>query len=149
MTINAALFSSDRMDWETPQELFDALNDEFKFTLDAASSHENAKCERHYTESDNALSKSWAGETVFCNPPYGRGLKDWVKKGYEEGCKPGTVVVMLIPARTDTKYFHGYIHNRAEVRFIPGRLKFCVGGGSERSGPVPLNGCRMARGAES
>lgn len=71
---------------------------------------------------------------MFCNPPYGRVIGDWVKKAYEESKKPDTLVVMLIPARTDTKWFHDYIYHKAEIRFIKGRLKF---GGSNNSAPFP------------
>ena len=73
---------------------------------------------------------------MFCNPPYGRAIKDWVKKSSEEAQKPNTIVVMLIPARTDTKYFHDYIYQKpnVDVRFIKGRLKF---GNSGNSAPFP------------
>ena len=74
------------------------------------------------------------GHRVFCNPPYGRVIGDWVKKAYEEGHKPDTLVVLLIPARTDTRYFHDYISHRSEVRFVPGRLKF---GASNNPAPFP------------
>ena len=74
------------------------------------------------------------GSRVFCNPPYGKEIADWVRKAYEEGHKENTLVVMLIPARTDTRYFHDYIMHRAEVRFVRGRLKF---GGSDTGAPFP------------
>lgn len=125
------MYSSATCEWSTPQGLFDALNSEFKFTLDPCSTHENAKCEKHYTLEDDGLSKSWDGETVFCNPPYGREIGKWVKKCSE--VKNG-IVVMLIHARTDTKWFHEYIYNKSEIRFIRGRLKF---GGSKNSAPFP------------
>ena len=111
-------------EWATPRAFFDELDREFHFTLDPCSTHDNAKCAKHYTEEDDGLAQDWAGETVFCNPPYGRAIADWVKKCAEEAQKPGTTVVMLIPARTDTRYFHTYIYRRAELRFIPGRLHF-------------------------
>lgn len=76
-------FSSKTNEWATPQAFFDNLNKEFKFTLDPSSTKENAKCKKFYTEADNGLVKSWDNEIVFCNPPYGRGLKDWVKKASE------------------------------------------------------------------
>lgn len=80
------------------------------------------------------LSNLGGGYCVFCNPPYGREIGKWVRKAYEEGHKENTVVVLLIPARTDTKYFHDYINHRAEIRFVPGRLKF---GDSKNSAPFP------------
>lgn len=132
--MNKALFTSNREDWTTPQWLFDELNEEFDFTLDAAASDENHKCRKYYTERENGLTRSWEGETVFCNPPYGRKIASWVKKAYEEGQKPGTTVVLLIPSRTDTRFFHDYILGKAEIRFLKGRLKF---GGAQNSAPFP------------
>ena len=78
--------------------------------------------------------KIGGGHTVFCNPPYGSKIKDWVKYSYEQAQKPDTIVVMLIPSRTDTRWFHDYIYGKAEIRFIRGRLKF---GGSKTSAPFP------------
>lgn len=132
--MNKVLFSSERMDWETPNELFLELNKEFSFTLDAASSHENAKCERHYTEKEDGLSQNWGGETVWCNPPYGKELPKWIKKCEEEGKKKNTTVVMLIPARTDTRAFHEYIYGKSEIRFLRGRVRFV---GAKNSAPFP------------
>ena len=120
--ITSGLMSSNTPEWATPQSFFDALNREFSFTLDPCSTHENAKCEKHYTKEDDGLSQSWRGEVVFCNPPYGRELPKWVKKCYDESRH--ATVVMLIPARTDTSYFHDYIYGKSEIRFIRGRLKF-------------------------
>lgn len=125
------MFSSKTNEWATPQEFFDKLNAEFNFTLDPCATKENAKCEKFYTQEDDGLKQSWDNETVFCNPPYGRGIKYWVKKASEA---TGGAVVMLIPARTDTTYFHNYILGKAEIRFIRGRLKF---GGSLNSAPFP------------
>lgn len=128
------MFSSEKDDWETPQDLFDELDDEFHFTLDAASSDLNAKCEKHYTVEDDGLSQSWAGNNVFLNPPYGRNMKDWMRKAYEESQAENTTVVVLVPARTDTAWFHDYVYGKAELRFLRGRLKF---GGCENSAPFP------------
>ena len=129
------MFSSKSNEWATPQDFYDKLNEEFNFTLDPCATHENAKCDIYYTVVDNGLKQDWGGETVFCNPPYGRAIKDWVKKCHEESKKPNTTVVMLIPARTDTRYFHDYIYNKVkEIRFIKGRLKF---GNSKNSAPFP------------
>lgn len=124
--MNKALFQSGKDDWETPKKLFDDLNREFHFTLDPCSTHENAKCAKHYTPEEDGLQMSWGGEIVFCNPPYSRtgGQDAWVKKCYDEAQKPGTIVVALLPARTDTERFHNYVLGRAEIRFIRGRLRF-------------------------
>lgn len=114
-------FSSKTDNWATPQAFFDELNREFNFTLDPCADDTNHKCAKYYTKEDNGLTQSWDNEIVFCNPPYGREIKHWVKKASETA---GGVVVMLIPARTDTTYFHDYIYNKAEIRFIRGRLIF-------------------------
>lgn len=131
--MNNALFSSKSDEWSTPQDIFDNLDAEFHFNLDPCSTHENCKCENHYTKEDNGLKHSWGGYSVFCNPPYSN-IAEWVEKCYREGTKDNTTVVLLIPSRTDTKYFHNFIYNRAEIRFIKGRLKF---GGHSNSAPFP------------
>lgn len=126
--MNRGIMTSNTCEWATPQEFFDELNREFHFTLDPCCTHFDAKCEKHYTKEDDGLSKGWTGETVFCNPPYGRELPKWVEKCHLESTK-GTTVVMLIPARTDTSYFHDYIYGKHEIRFIRGRLYFNDGEG--------------------
>jgi len=130
------MLSSKDMSWGTPQTFFDELNKEFHFTLDPCATKETAKCKKFYTKKEDGLTQNWEGETVFCNPPYGKEIKKWVKKCFEEGNKPDTIVVMLIPARTDTIYFHDYIYNRAKIRFIKGRLKFV--GSQKESGSAPF-----------
>ena len=121
--INKGLFTSKKQDWETPQDFYDNLDDEFHFTLDPCASHDNAKCEKYYTEEDDGLTKSWEGETVFMNPPYGRVIGHWMKKAREESLKSNTRVVCLVPARTDTRWFHDNCMD-AELRFIKGRIRF-------------------------
>ncbi len=128
------MFSSKTDQWSTPQAFFDELDREFSFTLDPCADTENHKCARYFTAEEDGLVQDWSGERVFCNPPYGRAIYKWVEKCYREGCKDGTIVVLLIPARTDTAYFHDFILNRAEVRFIRGRLKF---GDSTTGAPFP------------
>lgn len=131
--ITKGLFTSVTDEWATPQALYDELDREFHFTLDPCASADNHKCEKWYSKSDDGLSKSWSGETVFCNPPYGREIQKWVAKCAAEN-EGGVVCVMLIPARTDTRWFHEYIYNKAEVRFIKGRLKF---GDAKENAPFP------------
>lgn len=131
--INNSMFSSNTNEWPTPQSFFNKLHSEFGFTLDPCATKENAKCEKFYTIHDDGLSKDWSGNTVFCNPPYGKDITLWVEKCYRESLK-GNTVVMLIPSRTDTRYWHDYIINKADVRFIKGRLKF---GDSKNSAPFP------------
>ena len=123
-TPEGAALTSNKDDWETPQKLFDELDAKYHFTLDPCATPTNAKCKRYYTIADDGLSKSWKDEVVFCNPPYGRNIGEWVKKCAEEEAD----VVLLIPARTDTSYFHDYIYGKAKIEFIRGRLKFEVGG---------------------
>jgi len=127
------MWSSATGEWETPQDLFDELDEIFHFTLDPCATPENAKCELFYTKEDDGLRQNWGGHRVFMNPPYGREITRWVRKAYLESRKPNTVVVCLLPARTDTKWFHNYC-TRGEVWFIKGRLKF---GGARNSAPFP------------
>lgn len=124
--MNEALLSSKNLNWCTPPEFFDELDQEFHFNLDPAATDKCAKCAKYFTPETDGLKADWGGSRVFCNPPYGRNIGEWVKKGYEESQKPGTVVVMLIPARTDTSYYHDYIFGGKanEVRFLRGRLYF-------------------------
>ena len=107
------MFSSDSNEWETPQELFNGLDREFHFTIDAAATRENTKCNRFFSIKQDGLFQTWDKERVFLNPPYGRQIGKWVKKAYEENLLNQTLIVMLIPARTDTRYFHGFIYNKA------------------------------------
>ena len=127
-------FGSERSDWETPQALFDLLDREFHFTLDAAADPSNTKCSSFLSRDDNALTCSWSG-VCWLNPPYGDGsIGRWVRKAQEEGAK-GCKVVMLIPARTNTNWWHEYVMRAAEVRFLRGRPKF---GGATHGLPQPL-----------
>ena len=130
------MFSSKSMNWATPQDFFDKLNSEFHLPLIRAQTVKTINA-LHITQSAKmVLHSAGGGQTVFCNPPYGRAIKDWVKKCSEESLKPNTTVVMLIPARTDTSYFHDYIYQKpnVEIRFIRGRLKF---GDRKNSAPFP------------
>lgn len=129
------LFSSKQHDWETPWHFFTKLDAEFHFTLDPCCSIQTAKCKYFFTEKENGLLQSWKGHRVFCNPPYGRVIGYWVKKCFDESQAPHTKVVMLIPARTDTRWFHHYIyHKTQEIRFLKGRLRF---GNSIHAAPFP------------
>ena len=129
-----ACLSSKTDNWATPQDFFDKLNEEFHFTLDPCANEENHKCDLFYTKDQDGLTKDWGGHVVFCNPPYGKEIAEWVRYSYEQSQKPNTTVVMLIPARTDTRYFDDYIYGKAEIRFIKGRLKF---GDATTAAPFP------------
>lgn len=132
MTFTSGMRSSATDEWSTPKDLFDELDDEFGFDLDVASNDENALCEKHYTQEDDGLSQEWSG-TVWCNPPYGRQIGRWMEKAAKSN--RGGVTVCLVPARTDTRWWHDWIVGHAtEVRFIRGRLKF---GGSDSGAPFP------------
>jgi len=118
------MFSSKSAEWETPVDFFIRLDERFKFTLDPCSTPTNAKCPKYYTMTQDGLSQDWGGQQVFVNPPYGREMKKWVQKSYEESRKPNTTVVMLIPARTDTRYWHDYCMKADLIYFVKGRLHF-------------------------
>jgi phage N-6-adenine-methyltransferase len=122
-------FLSQHLDWRTPRVLFDALHEEFRFTIDVCASDENALLDRYWTERDEALLRSWRGERVWMNPPYGRQLSRWMEKAWSEA--DAEVVVGLVPARTDTAWWHDYAMLADEIRFLRGRLEF--------SGHVKMN----------
>lgn len=124
-------FSSKTDLWSTPQDFYDTLHEEFNFTLDPCATHDNHKTDKYFTIDDDGLAQDWSDDVVFMNPPYGRVIGDWVKKASESE----TTVVCLVPARTDTKWWHDYVIDTAdEIRFIKGRLKF---GGQKNSAPFP------------
>lgn len=127
-----ALLSSQTDEWATPQDLFDELNGTFHFTLDPCATPENAKCAKFYTKEQDGLKQDWGGEVIWCNPPYGREIGKWIQKCAEHR----GVAVMLIPARTDTRWWHSYIGKNpdAHVYFIKGRLKF---GNARNCAPFP------------
>lgn len=135
MGINRSLFTSQSGCWETPKWLFDELDQEFHFTLDPASTPSNAKCRKHFTEAEDGLSRTWEGESVFCNPPYGRGIAEWAEKCLAESGHAR--VVLLAPARTDTEWFHRFVLGHAELRFVQGRLYFGIGGKEAGRAPFP------------
>lgn len=110
--------------WATPWWLFDELDYEFGFTVDAAASRENCKLDRYWTEETNGLEKDWSGERVFVNPPFAvADLRQWVEKAYEETRKENTTVVMIVPVKSDQDWWHKY-GVKSEVRFVRGRVTF-------------------------
>lgn len=128
------MFSSATDEWATPLDFYNTLNNEFNFNLDPCATDDNHKCAKYFTKTDNGLLQSWEGYKVFCNPPYGRAIGSWVEKAYNESQKKDTLIVMMLPARTDTKWFHNFIYHKAKIRFIKGRLKF---GGCKNAAPFP------------
>lgn len=124
-------FSSATDLWATPQDFFDKQNEIYGFTLDVCATADNAKCPRYFTEADNGLAQPWDG-VVWMNPPYGRTIGQWMKKAYESSLA-GATVVCLVPARTDTAWWHDYAM-KGQIEFIRGRLKF---GSAKNSAPFP------------
>lgn len=134
MAINAGMMSSATDQWGTPLDLFNELDKEFQFTLDACASHWNYKVDNYFTQEQDGLAQAWTG-VVWCNPPYGRAIKNWIRKGYESS-QGGATVVMLIPARTDTTYWHDYVM-KGDIRFLRGRIKFVQPDGTADA-PAPF-----------
>ena len=127
--INKGLFTSNKDDWETPQDLFNNLDKRFHFDLDVCANQKNHKCKKYYTKEQDGLKQEWNG-FIWCNPPYGKEISKWVKavSEYEGGG------VMLLPARTDTRWFHNYIYHKSEIIFLKGRLHFS---NSKYAAPFP------------
>lgn len=119
--INSGLMSSDSVEWYTPQPFFDEWASKFNFTLDVCATPESAKCDRFFTKEDDGLAQEWNG-VCWMNPPYGRVIGAWMKKAYESSMG-GATVVCLIPARTDTRWWHDYAM-KGDITFVRGRLKF-------------------------
>lgn len=132
-TRNNGRYNGNGREWATPPELFDELDAEFSFTLDPCASIDNAKRERYFTEEQNGLERDWSGERVFMNPPYGREIYPWTRKAREEAAK-GALVVGLLPASCDLKWWHEDVVGHAEVRYIRGRVRFITGGPYRASG---------------
>ena len=131
--LNSSLFSSKDQTWETPQDLFDKLNEVFEFELDVCAVDETAKCNKYFTPEIDGLKQEWKGN-CWMNPPYGREQIKWIEKAYNES-KNDAKIVCLIPARPDTKVWHNIIFTKAScIVFIKGRLKF---GGSKDAAPFP------------
>ena len=139
--MNEVHFKSGNKEWETPESLFWPLKKEFNIVLDTCATEANTKCNAWIDRKMNALSASWStmlanigpDKAGWMNPPYGREIDKWVRKAHEESLK-GATIIALLPARTDTSWFHNYIHNKHEVRFLKGRIKFV---GAKDSAPFP------------
>lgn len=131
-------FDSAKQDWNTPDDLFEGINLLFDFEWDLAASAENTKCKKFFTAEQDALKQLWEG-VCWLNPPYGdksSKIVDWVRKAYcDSQANPNLTVVMLIPARTNTRWFHQYCMKAAELYFLCGRPKF---GGAVHGLPQPL-----------
>jgi phage N-6-adenine-methyltransferase len=133
MTIASSLYSSATEEWPTPPALFAKLNRRYRFTLDPCATAENAKCALYFTKEHDGLQQDWGRHRVFCNPPYGRAIGNWARKCFEAS-QVGALVVLLVPARPDTRWFHSWVQGKADIEFIRGRLRF---GGADTSAPFP------------
>lgn len=137
MAISRTLYSSRSEEWGTPKDLFLKLNHEFRFTLDPCADRTNAKCPKFFTKRQNGLIHDWSRDRVFMNPPYGRSINDWMRKARQESQK-GALVVCLVHARTDTRWWHENVQDVAdEVRFVKGRLRFESPNGTRSTAPFP------------
>ncbi len=130
--LTGGMFTSRTEEWETPQYVFNALNDEFHFELDVCATFENRKCGVYFNKDDNGLTMEWAG-TCWMNPPYGKQIYAWMQKAYEESQR-GATVVCLVHARTDTRWWHDWAMKASEIRFVRGRLRF---GDGKQGAPFP------------
>lgn len=154
--MNPALLSSERMDWETPADLFAALDQRFRFGLDVCALPSNTKCARFFSPADDGLAQEWRG-ACWMNPPYGRKLPAWMRKARASALE-GATVVCLVPARTDTRWWQDLVttalgdfegsywqpasatlvivgsRGTVEIRFLRGRVKF---GGARNGAPFP------------
>jgi phage N-6-adenine-methyltransferase len=134
MAIHDSLYSSRSEEWPTPQDFFNTLNEEFSFTLDPCATRTNRKCNLHFSKHQDGLKQNWGAHRVFCNPPYGRTMRDWAQKCLQAS-QAGALVVLLAHARTDTRWFHDWVYGKAdEIRFVRGRLRF---GDGKQSAPFP------------
>lgn len=129
--MNQGMFSSKTDEWATPIDFFKKLDAQYHFGLDVCATDENAKCDRYFTKSEDGLSQEWSG-TCWMNPPYGRTIGQWVKKAYDAS-QGGATVVCLLPARTDTAWWHDYCM-KGKITFVRGRLKF---GDGKNPAPFP------------
>ncbi len=141
MSKMAVHYSSATNEWATPQYLYDWLDERFHFTLDPCCTRKTAKCRLYFTAAEDGLHKSWANETVFMNPPYGREIGKWVEKAYKEALG-GATVVCLIPARTDTKWWYKYCTKAHTIIFFTGRVKF-LNDGQELPASAPFPSCAV------
>jgi phage N-6-adenine-methyltransferase len=130
--VSSVHFSSQSCAWSTPQNFFDELHTKWGFELDVCASIQNAKVDHFFDEQEDGLNQDWSPFVCWMNPPYGREIKKWMAKALDESHK-GATVVCLVPARTDTSWWHDYAM-KGEIEFIRGRLKF---GDSKNSAPFP------------
>ena len=132
--INKGLFTSNKDDWRTPKWLFNVLNDHFRFHLDVCSDDDNALCKFNYTLEKSCLEYDWL-ESNYMNCPYGKKISLFVARAHQQWRENDCTTVALLPARTDTKWFHNFIYYDCTIAFIKGRIKF---EGGEKLSPAPF-----------
>jgi site-specific DNA-methyltransferase (adenine-specific) len=131
--LTSGLFTSRTEEWETPYHVFSAINAEYQFQVDVCATSENTKCKVYFDKTDDGLQKEWSPYRCWMNPPYGKNISKWMKKAFEESQR-GSLVVCLVPSRTDTKWWHDWVMRASEIRFISGRISF---GNQKQSAPFP------------
>jgi len=132
------MFSSKNYEWETPPEVFEWIDRKWEITIDACATPGNAKCERFISPAEDFFQHNFIGEVAFMNPPYGRGIANFVEKAYTEALKPNTIFICLLPARTDTRWWHRYVMKSVAIYLIQGRIKFLNEDGERvASAPYP------------
>ena len=131
--MNQGMYSSNKDDWSTPQNLFDYLDDEYHFDLDVCADESNYKCTRYFNADDDGLLQPWYG-MVWMNPPYGREIIQWMRKAYHESRQSSCQVLCLVPSRTDNFWWHEYVMKSSSICFIRGRLVFS---GADSGAPFP------------
>lgn len=144
--MDKVLFSSNKLDWETPPWLMNLINDDMWWperTLDVCATAANTKCDEYMDKETDALTTTWPGGSAFCNPPYGKNISRWVRRAAHQTWKRNVFdTVVLLPSRTDTKYWHNYVMRASEVCFLRGRIRFL---GAASSAPFPSCLVRFVR----
>ncbi|TAK62493.1 MAG: hypothetical protein EPO24_04875, partial [Bacteroidetes bacterium] len=121
--LTSGLFTSRTEEWSTPLYVFNVLDKEFHFQLDVCATSENTKCDVYFNKPTDGLKQDWSPYRCWMNPPYGKEISKWIRKAFDESQR-GALVVCLVPARTDTKWWHDWVMKAGEIRFISGRICF-------------------------
>ena len=134
--INKSWYTSEKGYWETPSWLFNILDSFYQFDCDVAANKYNALCKHYFCLEDSCLDNVWHKKN-FMNPPYGSEIKSFIIKAHEEYFLRNNIIIALLPARTDTRWFHNYIYKKTEILFIKNRLQYQIAGKGDRDAPFP------------
>ena len=134
--LNKSWYSSEKGYWETPIWLFEILDSFYHFDCDVAASKSNTLCKKYFSLENSCLDNVWY-QMNFMNPPYGSEIKSFIIKAHEEYFLRNNITIALLPARTDTRWFHNYIYNKTEILFIKNRLKYKIDGKGDKDAPFP------------